>query len=330
PAADSPPAAPTLDTGVTDNATAADIGRMIAFPAAVVVLGLLAFAATSFAGRGADLGAVAVAVRVVAALVAAGAMIELVGLGSVFGSVGDALSESGGRAALARVLGGLALAVGLGAFVGRPRPTALSAAVADAEMSSPETSAAPFDTRWRPSMANSIGILGAVAIALSFAFDGHTVSEGPRWLHGASSVLHVLAAGVWAGGVVALALLLWRRHRAAVPTAAGEMTLRFSVIAMVALGLAAIAGIAMALMIDSDVAGYLDTDWGRLMAVKLGLVVVAVAIGAYNHFAVLPRLEAGVADAEGIARRTLTVEAVVLVAAAAVSGLLVAASTVAT
>ncbi|MEM9514736.1 MAG: copper resistance protein CopC [Actinomycetota bacterium] len=330
PGAEPPPAAPTLDTGVTDNSTAADIGRMVAFPAAVVVLGLLVFAATSFAGRVADLGMLATAVRIVAALVALGAAVELFGLGSAFGSVGDALGESGGRAAVARIVGGIALTVGLGAFVARPRPTALSAAVADAELSSSATYAPSSAARWRPSAANAVGIIGAAVIALSFAFDGHTLSEGPRWLHATSSVLHVLAAAVWAGGVVALALLLWRRHRAAAPSAAAEMTLRFSVIAMVALALAAIAGIAMALMIDSDVAGYLDTDWGRLLAVKLGLVVVAVAIGAYNHFAVLPRLEAGAVDAEVIARRTLSIEAMVLVSAAVVSGLLVAASTLAT
>ncbi len=330
PAAEPPPAAPTLDTGVTDDSTAADLGRMLAFPAAIVVIGLLVFAATSFAGRAADLGALAVAVRILAALVAVGAAIELVGLGSAFGSIGDALGESGGRAALARVIGGVLLAVGLGAVVARPQPTALSAAVADAELTSSDTDAPPSATRWRPTIANAVGIIGAAVIVASFAFDGHTVSEGPRWLHATSSVLHVVAAAVWAGGVVALAVLLWRRHRAAVPSAAGEMTLRFSVIAMVALVVAAIAGVAMALMIDSDVAGYLDTDWGRLLAVKLGLVVVAAAIGAYNHFAVLPRLEAGVADAERIARRTLTVEAAVLVSAAVVSGLLVAASTLAT
>ena len=328
------PAAPTLDTGVSDGSRATDVGRWISFPAAVIALGMLVFAAAAFAGRRADLAAIAVAVRALGAAVAVGAAIELLGLGSIFGSVADAVSESGGRAALARLVGGAALALGLGPLVVRraqnETPVALSAAVAD-DVSESHTDAAPTSTRWRPSLVNAVGLVGAAAIAISFAFDGHTVSAGPRVLHGAASVLHVLTAAAWAGGVVALVFLLRRRHQAGVPSAAVEMILRFSVIAMVALAAAAAAGVAMALMIDSDVAGYLDSEWGRLLAIKSALVVTAAGIGAYNHFVMLPRLEAD-PDGERVlatARRTLTVEAVALVGAALVSAALVAASTLA-
>ncbi|MEM8620695.1 MAG: copper resistance protein CopC [Actinomycetota bacterium] len=328
------PAAPTLDTGVSDGSRATDFGRWISFPAAVIALGMLVFAAAAFAGRPADLGALAVVVRALGGVVAVGAAIELLGLGSIFGSVGDALGESNGRAALARLVGGAALAVGLGTLVVRRRrnepPVALSAAVAD-EVSESHADAGSAPARWQPSFGNAVGIVGAAAIAASFALDGHTVSEGPHLLHGAVSVLHVLAAAAWVGGVLALAFLLHRRHRARVPSAAVEMTLRFSVIAMVALAAAAVAGVAMALMIDSDVAGYLDSEWGRLLAIKVALVAVAVGIGAYNHFVVLPRLEAGPHGEQVLAaaRKTLTVEAVALVGAALVSAALVAASTLA-
>jgi copper transport protein len=172
--------------------------------------------------------------------------------------------------------------------------------------------------------------VGAVVVAVSFAFDGHTLSEGPRLLHALASVAHVVAASVWAGGLVAFAVVLWKRYRDAVPADALRMTLRFSVIAMVSLAVAGAAGVAMALFIDSDVAGYLSTDWGRVLVVKLVLVAVAGAIGAYNHFRVLPALEADPTDADLIARTrgTVTAEAALLIGAAVVSGLLVAASTI--
>ena len=107
------------------------------------------------------------------------------------------------------------------------------------------------------------------------------------------------------------------------------MVLRFSVLAMAALALTGLAGVVMALFIDSNVLGYAGTDWGRLMILKLVLVAAAALLGAYNHFRVLPELITEPANQVVIAttRRTVTVEATLVLAAAAATALLVAAST---
>jgi putative copper export protein len=143
------------------------------------------------------------------------------------------------------------------------------------------------------------------------------------------SIVHVASAGVWAGGVLALAVVLRRRHNDRIESGGVEMTLKFSVIAMFSLALAGLAGVVMALFIDSDVLSYPSTDWGRVLVVKVLFVATAASLGAYNHFSVLPGLESAPNDLATIerARSTITTEAVVLAVVALASAILVGAST---
>ena len=69
------------------------------------------------------------------------------------------------------------------------------------------------------------------------------------------------------------------------------------------------------------------TAWGRILLVKLGFVAVAAGLGAYNR-KLVPALAAGEPEAPARFLRVLAVEAVVLIAVAAVTAWLVAASTV--
>ena len=328
------PQAPVLGDGSADDGeSVARIGRLLMFPAAVIAVGMLAFAALAFAGRRDELGTLIRAVRWLGIAVSFGAVIELVGLSSLFGGLGAALGDSSGRAALVRAVGGALLVIGFGAITGAsagPRARSLSAAVIDRT----DDVVAPIESRsdsarWRPSGADFVGLTGAALIVVSFAFDGHTVSRGPRALHALTSILHVAGAAAWAGGLIALAVVLWRRHHDGVASKALEMVVRFSVLAMGALAVTGVAGVVMALFIDSDVLGYAGTDWGRLMIVKLVLVGAAALLGAYNHFRVLPALSSEPDNPHIVAttRRTVTIEAGLVVAAAMVTALLVAAST---
>lgn len=335
PPAVAPPAPPSFDDGA-DGQVTADVGRLIVFPSAIVAIGTLAFAAWAFAGRRDELDSLLRLARWLGVGVALGALVEVIGLEALLGGYDAVLDATTGRAVIARGVGGLLVAVGLGSVAMRsaPRARSLSAAVRLDEPAESSTDSSPSDSptdgRWRPGARDAAALVGVAVIALSFAFDGHTLSEGPRFLHAVASVAHVVAAAVWAGGLVAFAVVLWRRHRTAAPSRAVEMTLRFSVAAMVSLAVAGIAGIAMALFIESDLGSYLTTEWGRLLLVKLGFVAVAAAIGAYNHFVMLPRLEAAPND-EAIVQRTratVTAEAGLLVIAAVVSAFLVAASTI--
>ena len=331
-----PPAAPVL-VDIDDANSVMRMGRLIFFPSAVLAIGVLAFAAFAFVGRRKEVGTLIRLVRWLGVGVAMGALIEVVGLETLFGGIGEVFDETPGRAALARLVGGLMLVVGFvsirsGRVTSRGTgvPRSLSAAVLADQVAPHTVNPRAESGPWRPTAGDSVGLIGLFVVLLSFAFDGHTLSEGPRLLHALLSVVHVASAGVWAGGVLALAVVLRRRHNDRADSNGVEMILKFSVVAMFSLALAGLAGVVMALFIDSDVLSYLSTDWGRVLIVKVLFVSAAAALGAYNHFNVLPGLESAPNDPAIIerARTTITGEAVILVVVAIASAVLVGASTV--
>ncbi len=167
-----------------------------------------------------------------------------------------------------------------------------------------------------------------IVLLASFTFDGHTVTEGNRLVTGALDMIHVLAASIWAGGVVALSVVLWRRHRRGEPLNGLELALRFSTIAGPALALAGLGGVALAVTILDEVSQLWTTPWGRLLVVKTAAVATAAAIGAYNHFVAIPFMNQDPGDrARSIRiRNTATTEAIVLIAVIALAAVMVGAS----
>lgn len=124
-------------------------------------------------------------------------------------------------------------------------------------------------------------VLGAASLgAVSFAFDGHAVSLGWRPLHAVSSALHVVAASVWVGSVVGL-LFATRGD----PTARRRVLARVVRLLPVTVGVIAVSGTAMTLMIHGVSLGLADSGWGRLLLVKSSIVVVAGLLGLRHHLA---------------------------------------------
>lgn len=215
------------------------------------------------------------------------------------GAIGDAVSTHFGVAAGLRLLGGLVLAVALC----RAQPSPLS----------------------RPTGATAL--MGGALVIVSFAFDGHTVTEGPRWLHAVASVTHVSAAAVWSGGVVLLADLLWRRHRRGADVIRPLM--RFSRMAATSLVLAGAAGTVMAILVLNRFADLWSTSWGRLLLAKIALVAVAAAIGGHNRWVLIPAVEGNTqTTVHQRLRRAAVLEAIALLGVAVITAFLVAASAV--
>lgn len=214
-------------------------------------------------------------------------------------AIANAVSTQFGVAAGLRLLGGLVLAVALGRALASPLRKS--------------TGVAAF--------------LGGALVIASFAFDGHTVTEGPRWLHAAASVTHVSAAAVWSGGVVLLADLLWRRHRRGDDIVRPLM--RFSTIAAASLVLAGAAGTTMAFLVADRFADLWSTPWGRLLLAKVALVAVAAAIGAHNRWVLIPAVKRFEQTAiHHRLQRTVIVEAVALLGVAVITAFLVGASAI--
>lgn len=135
--------------------------------------------------------------------------------------IGAALTSSFGVAALLRVAGGVALLVGTRMITSAVRPAAVplqelvsvgSGSDLPAEVP-PVITQLPTDRVWQPVPASSVALAGAGLILLSHVFAGHTVTEGFRLLTGLLDVIHVGAGAVWAGGLVMIIVVSWRRYQ---------------------------------------------------------------------------------------------------------------------
>jgi copper transport protein len=105
-----------------------------------------------------------------------------------------------------------------------------------------------------------------------------------------------VAAAVWFGGLgfVVLALAAAGTSRW---TLASRTVPRFSTLAVVAVALLLVAGIANGYLEVRSWHGLVATTYGRLVLVKAALVLPLLGLGAYNNRRVVPRLRAQLASA---------------------------------
>ena len=171
----------------------------------------------------------------------------------------------------------------------------------------------------------AVALAGAVVAASSFATNGHTRAGSSVALATISDVTHLLAAAAWGGGLVLLALCLRARRRAEVPTT-DTVTLvgRYSTLATITIVLVGLSGAALAWFEVGSLGAFTSTGYGRLLLVKIAVVVVIGALGAYNHFRLVPALTRGKAKASlAQLRTTLTIEILALAVVVALTSVLV-------
>jgi copper transport protein len=168
--------------------------------------------------------------------------------------------------------------------------------------------------------------IAATAAVIAPALAGHTRAAGPEVLVIAADALHLLAGGVWLGGLAGLALTL--PALAAHGSAAAETLARFSTAAAGVLAALVTTGSLLAWRILGSWSALAGTGYGRLLLAKIALVLAALAIAAWNRWSLLPRLERATrrADRQTSARpvvRATAIEGVILLAALLVTGFLV-------
>ncbi|MDQ3312316.1 MAG: CopD family protein, partial [Actinomycetota bacterium] len=325
--------------------------RIMLIGGAVVAIGMVIFALTCLGASGNDRGVLIGTARVAGIVVAVGAVLDLLAHSEALGGgIADGLSDvlrgSLGTAEGLRVAGGLALAL------------SWASSTATWEL-------LDRDDEGAAGLRNipTLPAFGVVALVVSFAFDGHTVSEGPRVVHAAVNSVHVGAAAVWAGGIFAFSVVAIRaRLRSVAPRSVGAAVLepagvdertesrssheppaaatrdvepraidtlavglRFSSIATVALVAVAAAGIAMTWFILPSFDSLWNSSWGRTLLVKIGATTLVALMGGYNQFVLLPRLRTD-PDDETVRETVRTVvlcEAVMLAMVVAVTAYLV-------
>ncbi|WP_217998046.1 copper resistance CopC/CopD family protein [Nocardia paucivorans] len=157
--------------------------------------------------------------------------------------------------------------------------------------------------------ARRVALSMAVPVIVgSTVFAGHAISGPERYAAIAATVAHLVAMSVWVGGLV-LAVLVWRR---AGPIAWPS---RFGGIALGAVAVLAITGTYQAWRSVYPVPALWATDWGRLLLLKLVLVLVAVVAAAIAHRMVRSR-----ANPTVVVRVELGAQLAVLAVTAALAG----------
>lgn len=311
-------------------------GRLVTIPALAMTIGALAFLALAMRGPVREIAAVVAGVRIAGVAIAVGALIHYLGsIAATGASFATGWTETPGIAMAIRLVGAIAVVVGLrvraiGDASTRTTAASLSAAVIDEVVPGSRAPIGPeWDrSRWDPT-SSTVAVAGVAVLVASFWFDGHTVTTGWRPLHALVNSVHVVAGGVWFGGVVTLAAVTWWRSRRGHETRIGELVVRFSSIATIALAAVAIAGLVLAFFVLDGIGDLTGTKWGRTLLLKTGAVTAAAALGAYNHVRLRPAIVDAPEDpaVRATLRSVLTSEAIILTFVAVVTCWLVAAST---
>jgi putative copper resistance protein D len=151
-------------------------------------------------------------------------------------------------------------------------------------------------------------LLAALALAL-IAAAGHAAAVTPD-ARGAVALdaLHILATGIWAGGLLPLGALLFAASRESGADARPYAVLtarRFSRVAFSCLVALVLSGVVNAAVHIGGVPALVGTTYGRLLLLKLALLLPVVLMGWLNRRVLLPRLSGDAATVGRPAMRAL-------------------------
>jgi putative copper resistance protein D len=143
----------------------------------------------------------------------------------------------------------------------------------------------------------------AVSILMAQAWMGHAAAaEGLALVYQVlADGLHLVAGGMWLGGLPLLALLLSWAHRSDEANAEGiaaEATRRFSGLGLAGMAVLILSGLANAWQLVGTIPALVGTTYGRLLLLKVSLLLPLAAIAALNLLRDKPRLLQSVAEPE--------------------------------
>ncbi|HYC51369.1 MAG TPA: copper resistance protein CopC [Gemmatimonadaceae bacterium] len=155
-----------------------------------------------------------------------------------------------------------------------------------------------------------IALTGAFAMVLSPALTGHAAASRNFVLGVTLDVLHVGAAGLWLGGLLMVLLVgipAMRRLTDGNPDAAvSALVNSFHPLALFCAPIVVIAGLGSGWLRLGDIDALTSTRYGETLLWKLALVVLLIALGAYNSSRARKRL--GTTQGTSAFRRSAAIE----------------------
>jgi copper transport protein len=180
-------------------------------------------------------------------------------------------------------------------------------------------------SREQRSIAELVSVTGALIAAASVLLipgtAGHAAQTPPRGISVVLDWLHLITGSVWLGGLIGL-LVLWASLSAASRVAGLSVVVpRFSNVAFVSVLLLLGTGTWATINHMPALDALWLTGYGVAILVKIGLLITAMALGAFNLLRTKPRLIAAREHpqlgepAAGLLRRTISGEALLITCA---------------
>ena len=141
----------------------------------------------------------------------------------------------------------------------------------------------------------------AAALCVATALNGHARTLGDSSLMVPSLGLHLLAVAVWVGGLGALVLLgrmAWREVEPGDrPRLLSQLVRRFSRMAMVAVAVIVVTSVVNSIGAFASLSDLWDVAYGKVVAAKVVLLAVALALAAVHRWRTPKRLARAAAGA---------------------------------
>jgi copper transport protein len=176
-----------------------------------------------------------------------------------------------------------------------------------------------------------VGLAAAVVMTGGLVSHGASAPEG-RGLILAAEALHLLAMASWAGGLLGFATVFWGVGSGRGGTPEVERLalaiLRFSGLAVLAVGSLAVTGLLLARLHLGGWGELIGTGYGRWLAAKLAVFAAMLALGGWHQGRIGPALVGAIGRGEtapgpaGRFRRSIRIEAGLGVVALALAGTL--------
>jgi len=156
-----------------------------------------------------------------------------------------------------------------------------------------------------PLAARACALLALIGTGCALALSGHASAAAPQALMRPAVFVHTVAAALWVGALLPLVGALCGDRGAAVLA-------RFSRAIPWAVGALIVSGAVLAIVQVGQAAALFTTAYGNILCAKLALVLVLLALAAWNRLQWTPAVTAGQAGARRGLRRAIAVELVIV------------------
>lgn len=155
----------------------------------------------------------------------------------------------------------------------------------------------------KPAWINLAVVALAAGLTGSLAWAGHAVgAEGIEGIvHPAADFVHLVAAAAWVGTLLPLALLLAVAGQDTASVVVARIaTIRFSTFGIGSVAMLLVTGSINAWYLAGSIPAMTETNYGRLLLLKIALFLIMVAIAAVNRLWLTPRLVQGTNSAAAV------------------------------